>query len=238
MEQGVQRVSVAAANLDGDDSDGSNSSSGAGDETGGNSGGKGDEEEEEEDNSTPEGVEVAPPIPHPDPITRTMEAIFPKMLEMFKSYSSPLVAANAAMAAQLEALKEKVEGGSSSRMNKAASGIKMPAAFTNSEGGIKIRDWLDRMEDYFSIYKTQDYQRLELLPNNLGGAARVWFNNKKREESEGWPSTLTWEEMKAQMVERFTTKFSDFRNAVAFTRIRQEGRSLSQYTADFTNKME
>ena len=99
------------------------------------------------------------------------------MLEMFGNVMTPMMVANATLAAELAADKERVNAGAANNVDKAVQGLKLPAAFSNTKNGIRIREWLEQMEDQFVIYDTLDKERITIYANNLNGFARTWFSN-------------------------------------------------------------
>lgn len=73
---------------------------------------------------------------------------------------------------------------------------------------------MEVLDNSFAVHSSVDEEHKDLLPTILGGLALEWHRATKN-EVEKWPKSLTWNEGKELMAERFTTKF-DFWNTITF----------------------
>ncbi|KAK0592440.1 hypothetical protein LWI29_019234 [Acer saccharum] len=99
-------------------------------------------------------------------------------------------------------------------------------------------DWLSAIEKYFDYKETPEGQRVKIVTLRLRGYASVWWDKiQEMRLRKGKPKIHSWDKMKSRLKEKFLpvdfaqTSFSQFNN------LRQESKSVQDYTEEFYKLM-
>ncbi|XP_059315524.1 uncharacterized protein LOC132066177 [Lycium ferocissimum] len=98
--------------------------------------------------------------------------------------------------------------------------------------GSDLRDWLYKVEQFFSIEEVPTHQRLKLAAIHFEGVALQWHQGFLRSRPPG--TTLTWEEYIYALADRFGAEYTD--PMTELIRTKQTG-SVKDFQAAFDNVM-
>ncbi|XP_040999292.1 uncharacterized protein LOC121245045 [Juglans microcarpa x Juglans regia] len=108
-----------------------------------------------------------------------------------------------------------------------------PPTFDGRGDSNAAEDWIQDIEEIFSVLECTDQQKVRFAAFKLIGEAKRWWNSEKAIREAGGTGEVSWPHFKQNFFDRFFLKVDREARAREFTNLVQGTMTVRQYAAKF-----
>ncbi|XP_047979050.1 uncharacterized protein LOC125220967 [Salvia hispanica] len=108
-----------------------------------------------------------------------------------------------------------------------------PPTFNGLGDPAEAETWVRAMERIFNFLQCTDRERMTCVTFQLAGSADFWWEARKKTMTPGQIASLTWEQFKAEMYDKYIPKSYRKKKEVEFYHLKQGRMSVTEYDRVF-----